>query len=301
MWRYRLIFYHTRHDPYLELISQIGTAAAIIFFAWCFVALGAFSLAETRPAHNPDREAWRLIKDPTFEDLQTDPNKFDPAKVMLSLNFVDNGTGEETPTVSQSPFHGGIGDAIKRNTTLLGVVIVHFFLLAFVVVILNQVPNDDERTPFQFCANCTNLEFKFQNYSIPVGLHWSTRKGDVENSTSYVCRGFDIGNTNTWDMVEIDPLVDNTDLVHHMVMYSIPWNAANDGYWDCLDMPASAFAIWAWAPGMGYAAYISFYFVVVGSLTGSVAPIQYLPHSCRGGNPRGKGFRYSLCGPADPL
>jgi hypothetical protein len=271
MWRYRLIFYHTRQDPYLLLISQIGTAAAVIFFIWCAITLCTFSLAETRPARNPDKTAWRLITDPTFHNGDEDPEKVDPSKLMLSLHFDGASSDGHSATVATS--RASLGDAIKSNWTLFGIFIAHCFLLAFVVVILNrsyprhapsgssslthlfaissEIPRDDESTPFQFCANCTNLELRFENFTVPVGLHFATRAADVENSTSYVCRGFDLGNSNTWDMVEIDPLVDRTDLVHHMVLYSIPWDARADGYFDCLDMPASAFAIWAWAPGMG--------------------------------------------------
>jgi len=132
-------------------------------------------------------------------------------------------------------------DSVKKYIAISGVF--HFFIVLFLVLALLAVPNDQDRIPFKFCAECITVIMTYDNFRIPVGWH-----GDkVSPSTTYACTGFKFDMTQQYHIVEMDPIV-TTPAVHHMILYTMPWDATGTTF-DCLDMPDSAYPLFIWGAG----------------------------------------------------
>jgi len=83
-----------------------------------------------------------------------------------------------------------------------------------------------------------DLTIAYDNYVIPNA------------STSYICRGFILPNETEYHLIEFEPLRDNKEMLHHMVMYQTV-DYVGDGYFDCESMPKGSSPIFIWAVGSG--------------------------------------------------
>jgi len=99
----------------------------------------------------------------------------------------------------------------------------------------------------KYCIDCSNLTFTIDAYQITLGLH--AADPTVNNDTSYVCKGFNFDPLKTQHIIEFSPVVDNQQVLHHMILYSLPYDATALGTFPCLEMPADSFPLWVWAPG----------------------------------------------------
>eukprot|EP01104_Vermistella_antarctica_P018435 TRINITY_DN6824_c0_g1_i1.p1 TRINITY_DN6824_c0_g1~~TRINITY_DN6824_c0_g1_i1.p1 ORF type:complete len:1026 (+),score=195.67 TRINITY_DN6824_c0_g1_i1:129-3206(+) len=106
--------------------------------------------------------------------------------------------------------------------------------------------DDVETVPFSFCPDCIEANWRYDKFAVPVGLH-STPHNDITLGTAYLCKGFEFDPDRTMHIVEIEAIVDQVDVVHHMILYAIPYQA--EGVSPCLSMPNSAYPLYAWAVG----------------------------------------------------
>jgi len=87
------------------------------------------------------------------------------------------------------------------------------------------------------CPNCITTDFIYNNYDVPA----------VE--TTYICKGFDFPTDQKYHIVGFEPLKDNLQVLHHMVLYQT--NVAFPPGYSVCNMAPGATIIYAWAPGEG--------------------------------------------------
>jgi hypothetical protein len=87
------------------------------------------------------------------------------------------------------------------------------------------------------CSDCITTEFLFDNYDVPA------------EDTTYICAGFQFPADQKYHIVGFEPLKDNLQVLHHMVLYQTN-TPFTPGYSICNMAPGSTI-IWAWAPGEG--------------------------------------------------
>jgi len=86
------------------------------------------------------------------------------------------------------------------------------------------------------CPNCVILDFAYSNYTVP------------SSKTTYVCYGFQFPQDKKYHVVRFEPLRDNAQVVHHMLLYTATTQPAI-GYQTCSTMPSNTNPMWGWAPG----------------------------------------------------
>jgi hypothetical protein len=101
-------------------------------------------------------------------------------------------------------------------------------------------------------SNSYSIKLTFENYQVP------------SDRTTYSCKYYDLNNllqqqtqkanNITYHAIKFDPIIDNQDLVHHMVLYGCNFKdiqISQDNF-ECVSMPANCkIFTWAWAPGLG--------------------------------------------------
>mmetsp|Transcript_30082 Transcript_30082/g.33604 ORF Transcript_30082/g.33604 Transcript_30082/m.33604 type:complete len:436 (-) Transcript_30082:34-1341(-) len=137
-------------------------------------------------------------------------------------------------------------EILMNNKLRILAFIINLALIGYLVYLVADVPFDPVVLPFQHCQDCQEKTFKFENYQIPVGVH-----GDASsNQTSYICKAFDLGEmADPYHIVEIDAQIDDESIVHHMFLYTVPYDLTGQGYYPCLTMPESATPLWISAVG----------------------------------------------------
>jgi dopamine beta-monooxygenase len=86
------------------------------------------------------------------------------------------------------------------------------------------------------CPNCVILDFTYNNYAVP------------SDRTTYVCYGFQFPQDKKYHVVRFEPLKDNLQVLHHMLLYTATTQPAT-GFHPCSTMPSGSAPMWGWAPG----------------------------------------------------
>jgi len=109
---------------------------------------------------------------------------------------------------------------------------------------------DSSNSSNQTSGDSWKINIKFNSYPVP------------SSDTTYMCKSYDINTlvseqtkkskTLTYHAFTFEPIVDNENLVHHMILYGC--NAPNvqipTDYFSCVSMPDGCEVfIWGWAPG----------------------------------------------------
>jgi hypothetical protein len=68
--------------------------------------------------------------------------------------------------------------------------------------------------------------------------------------TEYVCKGFKLPNDKSYHLIRFEPLINNPDMVHHMILYSSIEDFSARGYFRCSTMPQGSLPMFAWGLGV---------------------------------------------------
>ena len=70
-----------------------------------------------------------------------------------------------------------------------------------------------------------------------------------DSETDYRCYGFAFPTDKTFHGVEFTALVDDAEIVHHMILYASTSDFRSRGFFECETMPKGSVPVYAWAPG----------------------------------------------------
>jgi len=100
-----------------------------------------------------------------------------------------------------------------------------------IINIINQDPN--------LCPECQYLDMRIPDHTIPT------------DTTTYTCVGFTFPVDKEYHAVRFEPIVNNSQVLHHMVLYKSSIDYTNRGLFGCASMPGSTYPMYAWGPGSG--------------------------------------------------
>jgi len=106
-----------------------------------------------------------------------------------------------------------------------------------------------------------DLTLTYDNYVVPNA------------STNYICKGFLLPNDTEYHLIEFEPLKDNREMLHHMILYQTT-DFVGDDYFNCESMPKGSSPVFVWAVGAGPLKLPDHVGFRVGSVSGHYVAIQ---------------------------
>jgi len=87
------------------------------------------------------------------------------------------------------------------------------------------------------CSSCKIMEAKFDRYVVPSA------------ETNYICSGFAFPTDTKYHVIHFEPIQDNNEVLHHMLLYASFVNYSVGEYTSCTSMPYGTYPIYGWSPG----------------------------------------------------